>query len=144
MKYLDENGKPQFYELMSRSGKPCFIAFDLLSSNGKDLRHERLLDRKHELRRMIGGGSALVYADYIEENGKALFAKACELDLEGIVAKHRHSPYMWEEQYLHWIKVRNPSYSQWEGRHELFERERRSEPVPGWHCCELACDEVEA
>src|SRR5436305_9303718 len=42
---LDDNGKPQFYELMSRRGKPCFIAFDLLSSDGKDLRSERLLDR---------------------------------------------------------------------------------------------------
>lgn len=28
--------------------------------------------------------------------------------------------------------------------HYLFERERRSEPVPGWPSCELACDEVEA
>jgi bifunctional non-homologous end joining protein LigD len=42
---LDTKGKPQFYELMLRRGKPCFIAFDLLSTNGKDLRHERLVDR---------------------------------------------------------------------------------------------------
>ena len=49
-----------------------------------------------------------------------------------------------KENYSPWIKIRNPQYSQWEGRHELFERERRSEPVPGWHSCELACDGVEA
>jgi hypothetical protein len=29
------------------------------------------------------------------------------------------------------------------GRHELFERERHNELVPGWHCCELACEELE-
>ena len=30
-----------------------------------------------------------------------------------------------------------------EGREELFERERDKEPVAGWHCCELACAEIE-
>src|SRR5437763_3081890 len=85
---LDTDGKPQFYELMLRRGKPCFVAFDLLTSNGKDLRHERLLDRKHELRQIIGGAPSIIYADHVQECGTALFEKACELDLEGIVAKH--------------------------------------------------------
>src|SRR4029077_19331374 len=31
--------------------------------------------------------------------------------------------------------------SQMVGRHELFERERHLEPVPGWHCCTLVCSE---
>ena len=64
---LDKNGCPQFYDLLMRRAKPCFVAFDLLASNGKDLRQERLLDRKHELRRIIGGGSVLIYADHVEE-----------------------------------------------------------------------------
>ena len=34
---------------------------------------------------------------------------------------------------------KNPRYSQMAGRHELFEQERHSEPVPGWHSCDLAC-----
>jgi len=123
---FDESGKPQFNELMLHRGKPRFVAFDLLSSNGKDFRNERLLDRKLELRRMIGGAPSIIYADHIEECGTALFAKACELDLQGIVAKHQHSPYLWEEKYSPWIKIRNPNSSQWEGRYELFERERRS------------------
>jgi len=29
------------------------------------------------------------------------------------------------------------------GRHELFERERHNEPVPGWHGCDLACAELD-
>src|SRR5436309_15829813 len=67
---------------MSRRGKACFVAFDLLSSNGKDLRHERLLDTKQELRRMISGAPTIIYADHIGQSGIALFEKACELDLE--------------------------------------------------------------
>ena len=29
------------------------------------------------------------------------------------------------------------------GREELFERERHTKPVPGWHTCVLACAELE-
>ena len=48
---LDRRGRPQFKNLLFRRGNPpCFFAFDLLTY-GKDLRTERLLDRKQELRR---------------------------------------------------------------------------------------------
>src|SRR5947199_1183676 len=49
---LDKRGHPQFKNLMFRRGNPpCFFALDLLTCDGKDLRTERLLDRKQELRR---------------------------------------------------------------------------------------------
>jgi hypothetical protein len=53
--------------------------------------------------------------------GDDVFAAAlvCEQDLEGIVAKHRDGAYG-----ERWYKLRNPRYSQYEGRHELFERKR--------------------
>src|SRR6266567_8134348 len=50
---LDRHGRPQFKNLMFRRGNPCFFAFDLLTCDGKDLRTERLLDRKQELRRLL-------------------------------------------------------------------------------------------
>src|SRR5439155_22012778 len=51
---LDRRGKPQFKNLMFHRGNPpCFFAFDLLMCDGKDLRTERLLDRKQELRRLL-------------------------------------------------------------------------------------------
>ena len=134
---LDEHGRCQFSELLFRRSEPRFIAFDLLHASGKDLRRERLLDRKHELRGVIGNGlPPLVFADHIIESGIALFEKACELDLEGIVAKHQHAPY--DPEKSTWFKIRNPNYSQMVGREELFERERHREPVPGWHTCALA------
>jgi hypothetical protein len=44
------------------------------------------------------------------------FRVICEQDLEGIVAKRREGAYGED-----WFKIRNPNYSQYEGRHELFE-----------------------
>src|SRR5204863_6777723 len=48
------SGRPQFKNSMFRRGNPpCFFAFDLLTCEGKDLRTERLLDRKQEVRRLL-------------------------------------------------------------------------------------------
>ena len=140
---LDRKGRPQFEDLLFRRGVPCFFAFDLLY-DGKDRRRDALVDRKLELRRMIGRfsrTSRLQYADHIEERGTELFRHVCELDLEGIVAKPKHSPYEREPARTSWYKIKNRSYSQMVGRHELFERERHLEPVPGWHSCTLVCPE---
>ena len=68
------------------------------------------------------------------------FSVFARLDLEGIVAKRSLSPYTTERTT--WFKIKNRSYSQMQGREELFERERHKEPVAGWHGCELACAEV--
>jgi ATP-dependent DNA ligase len=47
----------------------------------------------------------------------------CAVDLEGIVAKLASSPYR-ATQPPHWTKIKNPNYSQAEGRHEFFEPTR--------------------
>jgi len=142
---LDRKGRPQFNELLFRRGTPTFIAFDLLVDSNRDLRHERLTDRKAELRRILGRSSSpIMYADHVEQFGSALFEKACALDLEGIVAKRKSAPYIASTEETTWFKIRNPHYSQWVGRAELFERERHTEPVAGWHSCELACGRIPA
>jgi bifunctional non-homologous end joining protein LigD len=142
---LDRRGRPQFRDLLFHRGEPCFFAFDLPVSNGKDLRTERLVDRKQKLRRLLFGhpSSRLRYADHVERQGTGLFERVCEMDLEGIVAKLSHGPYVTEPPQTTWFKIRNSRYSQMAGLEELFERERHSEPTPGWHRCDLACVEVE-
>src|SRR5438034_8748646 len=142
---LDKRGRPQFRNLMFHRGNPpCFFAFDLLTCDGKDLRTERLLDRKQELRRLLARACApLKYTEYIDGCGTALFQRICELDLEGVVAKQKSAPYVTEREQSTWYKIRNRGYSQMVGREELFERERHSEPVPGWHLCDLACAGLE-
>jgi ATP-dependent DNA ligase len=118
----------------------------LLTCNGKDWRRETLTDRKQELRRLLAwlrADSRLRYVDHVDGSGTALFERACELDLEGIVAKHKYGPYVTEREHSTWFKILNREYSQKNGREELFERERHQEPVPGWHSCALACAELE-
>jgi len=46
---LDKRGRPQFRDLLFHRGEPCFFAFDLLMSDGRDLRPEKLADRKRNL-----------------------------------------------------------------------------------------------
>ena len=137
---LNQKGCPQFNDLLFHCGTPSFVAFDLLFDGERDLRHERLSDRKLEPRRILGRSAApVMFADHVEQCGTALFEKACELDLEGIVAKRKSAPYLAVAEQTTWFKVRNPRYSQWVGRSELFERDRHRERVPGWHSCDLAC-----
>jgi bifunctional non-homologous end joining protein LigD len=143
---LDRRGRPQFKNLLFRRGNPCFFAFDLLTCDGKDLRTERLTDRKQELRRLLArspAASPLKYTEYIDGHGTAIFQRICELDLEGIVAKQKFWPYVTEREHGTWFKIRNRGYSQMVGREELFERERHQEPVAGWHSYVLACAELE-
>jgi bifunctional non-homologous end joining protein LigD len=142
---VDAKGRPRFNDLLFRRREPCFFAFDLLYLNGNDCRRDSLSQRKLALRQLLNSvrRSAAIYVEHVETEGTALYSRICELDLEGIVAKHKDSPYLSENTISTWYKIRNPQYSQMIGRHELFERERHNEPVPGWHACDLACAEVD-
>ena len=66
------------------------------------------------------GCKRLLYAEHIEREGKRFFAKICSRDLEGIVAKRKMGIY--KDDGTGWLKVKNPTYSQSEGRKDLFER----------------------
>ena len=120
---LDEHGRSQFNDLLFRRGILYFYAFDLLSLNGEDLRSLPLMERKTRLRKLIRRGrSRLLYVDHIEREGCELFKRICELDLEGVVAKRASSKYRITDQPSRdWIKIKNPTYSQKEGRAELFD-----------------------
>ena len=115
---LDSEGQPQFYELLRRRGQPVFYVFDLLWLDGEDLRERPLIERKRLLRSIVPEkSSSLLYADHIEQHGVEFFRLACDRDLEGVVGKWRYGGYGQS-----WWKIRNPAYSQYEGRHELFEK----------------------
>jgi bifunctional non-homologous end joining protein LigD len=100
------------------------LCFDLLFLDGKDLRELPLSERKQRLRKLIPSkNSRLLYVDHIDSRGCALFEAARRMDLEGIVAKRKSSPYRaTEKPSPQWIEVKNPRYRQAEGREELFER----------------------
>ena len=66
----------------------------------------------------------MLYVDHVEEHGRALYAETLKRDLEGIVAKPLISPYRNIGGKSPWIKIRNPKYSQKEGRAEQFNKRR--------------------
>jgi ATP-dependent DNA ligase len=141
---LTQKAIPRFNDLLLRRRQPCYFAFDLQFLNGNDCRRDSLAQRKLALRQLINSGkfSGAIYVYHVETEGTALHSRVCDLNLEGIVAKHKDSPYLSEKTISTWYKIRNPRYSQMIGSHELFERERHSELVPGWHRCELGCAEL--
>lgn len=53
-----------------------------------------LLERKRTLRRIVPNGSPFLLLGYVEGEGERLFELTCERDLEGVVAKHRQSRYL--------------------------------------------------
>lgn len=120
---LDAEGKPQFYDLCRRRGEHYFYAFDALWFERRDLRSLPLIERKRVLRAIVPEtGSRLLYASHMRRDGVRLFEAACRMDLEGIVAKLASGASTPEATT--WVKVKNASYSQVEGRRELFEGRR--------------------
>jgi ATP-dependent DNA ligase len=57
----------------------------------------------------------------VEEHGRELYEAAQRLDLEGIVAKRKVDAY---QPSTVWYKVKNPAYTQTEGRGDLFHKPR--------------------
>jgi DNA ligase 1 len=82
---------------------------------------------KGSIRRQSG---RLLYLDHIEERGCAFYEAVCRMDLEGIVAKRKDSRYVGTRSRS-WLKVKNPTYSQAEGRRELFDGWKWAHPGPG-------------
>jgi ATP-dependent DNA ligase len=66
----------------------------------------------------------LLYVDAIAERGTDLFRLACRRDLEGIVAKWSRGAYQTDERRTSWLMIKNPNYTQMNGRRELFEARR--------------------
>jgi bifunctional non-homologous end joining protein LigD len=122
---LGPDGRPEFYNLLFRRGRPHLMAFDLLWLDGCDLRDRPLHERKRMLKRILPRHGSVRFVDHIQHRGTDLFRAACAHDLEGVVGKWRNGTYRSGPQ-TSWVKIRNPQYSQWDGRRELFEMRRNS------------------
>ena len=117
---IDEEGRINFWDPMRGRGVLTFAAFDLLWLNGRDLRGLPLTQRKKRLERLIPAAvGALTRVPCFEEEGRELFQAACSLDLEGVVAKRKADRYGPETT---WYKIKNPTYTQAEGRGEFFNK----------------------
>ena len=121
---LNRQGKPVFRDLLRGQGFIAFAAFDLLWLDGVDLRARPLAERKQLLGDLLPEDTGPLYKILtLEEHGRALFSAIRKMDLEGVVAKRKSDPY---RPGTSWYKIKNPGYTQGEGRGELFRpRERR-------------------
>jgi bifunctional non-homologous end joining protein LigD len=92
---LDDEGRDRWNLLLRRRAEPVFYAFDLLWLNGKDLRGLPLVERKIQLRKLIGKSDCerIIYTQHIEMCGCVLYRTICKKDLEGIICKKKHGMY---------------------------------------------------
>jgi len=91
----------------------AFCAFDVLYAQGADVRALPLSQRREIMGALVESQPGLQLVGGLEEHGEALFAQACELDLEGIVGKRLDSPYQRGKQPT-WVKVKYRGYSRQE------------------------------
>jgi len=123
----DKTGRPQFYDLLRNTRLPAYVAFDLMWLNGADLRGLPLAERRGRLQNILPKGSAIISeATSVTGRGHELFELMCANDLEGIVAKRLTDAY---RPRTRWLKIKNPDYSQNEGRRELFDKSPRRPAV---------------
>jgi len=131
----DEAGRPVFIDLVRGTRAPAYVAFDIAWLNGADLRSLPLHERRRLLQEILPKGSPIVSeALSVEGRGRELFELMCKNDLEGVVAKRVADPY---EPSVQWLKIKNPDYTQKEGRGDLFNnpaRRRRSAAPPRRIC----------
>ena len=87
-----------------------FYAFDMLVSDGDDLRPQPTYLRKSALARLLKRRVDGIILNEFErgEIGPDLFKAACQMGLEGIVSKRRDRPYR-AGRSPHWVKVKNPN-----------------------------------
>ena len=114
-----EDGKPSFPRIiqrdfcrqersikaLSKSLRCTYCLFDLLFLDGVDLTARTLEQRLQILAEVIQPGWPL----YLNENfpgGIALYRRVEELELEGIVAKAKQSPYLLGQKSDYWLKVK--------------------------------------
>ena len=83
-----------------------------------------LAERKRMLGELLREDTGPLYKVLtLEEDGRALFSAIRKMDLEGMVAKRKNDQY---SATTPWYRIKNPGFSQGEGRVDLFRpRERR-------------------
>jgi len=118
---LDENGIPNFQahqrrmnvankrEIMVLSAEvPCtFYAFDVLYQENKNLKKLSYLDRRGILSQILKTNDRIKISEYIEEKGIDILKRSKELELEGIIAKHKSSIYREGVRSRDWLKIKN-------------------------------------
>jgi bifunctional non-homologous end joining protein LigD len=93
-----------------KGSREAFLyAFDLLELDGNDLRREPWQVRRETLASLLRkAAQGIGLCEHLESaDGETVFQHACQMGLEGIVAKPRDRPYR-SGRSPDWVKVKNP------------------------------------
>ena len=108
----DEKGVADFWAVRTalargKAEHAFLYAFDVLELDGEDLRKQPWEERRVRLKQLLKKtGPGIVLSEHTEGDGEALFRKACDMDLEGLVAKRRLARYR-SGPCKDWVKVKN-------------------------------------
>lgn len=109
---LDDEGRSSFQALQNAlaggdGGHLAYFVFDLLHRDGYDTRALPLIERKAQLREIVGDGAGTVrVGPEVRGNGPEFFRQACRLGLEGIVSKRADAAYAAGVRTRDWLKVK--------------------------------------
>jgi bifunctional non-homologous end joining protein LigD len=118
---LNEKGLPDFHthqhrmhiqnphEIMSLSVKnpSTYYVFDILYNENKNLEGLGYLERRQLLSSVLKTNDTIRISEYIDEKGTKILSSSKELNLEGIVAKHKRSIYREGIRSRDWLKIKN-------------------------------------
>jgi bifunctional non-homologous end joining protein LigD len=97
---IDSQGVPDFAALHAdlaagRTDRLLYYTFDLLYLDGLDLRASPLLERKRVLAQLLASADVrpILFSDHLDGEGAAMFKRACEMRLEGVISKRTDAPY---------------------------------------------------
>jgi DNA ligase D-like protein (predicted ligase) len=83
-----------------------FQLFDLLELDGTSLLEQPLFERRNSLHLRLRPNRYVQAADFVREDGTALFEAVASHGLEGIIAKDKHSSYLPGQRSSAWQEVR--------------------------------------
>jgi bifunctional non-homologous end joining protein LigD len=111
----DRDGRPDYHRLRQRLAggaalreqiPVAYLAFDALYLEEKPLVKQPVTRRRARLQKSVEAGGHIFVPDHIDEDGVELFEACLERGLEGVVAKHRQSPYIPGQRSPFWLKVK--------------------------------------
>lgn len=90
-----------------RTAQLVYFVFDLLWCDGHDLRQRPMIERKRALVELLRGNcdKHLRMGEHLEGEGEVIFRRACQLGMEGVIAKRVDGPYA-PGRGKTWLKIK--------------------------------------